>query len=267
MTLENSGGDNRLQRAERRALQREDEMYLSQALNLGPDPRSIAAHVRHMVHLLSNPAAASPCADAMHHLGELYSRTVPKADLACRKGCAACCTQLVTVTAPEALWVAAQIRRKPAMVEKLRAADTKTHGLSMDVRLKSHIICPLLEAEICSVYTARPIGCRGFVSLNLDACLATFVRGAEPQIPTPARHTDILYTCRMLLYAALRLRQLKDAAYELNAAVLAALAFDDAEARWLKGEDIFAAVPITGGVPANFETAISQLVAHVAPTV
>ena len=262
-----SSGDNRLQRAERRALQREDEKYLNQPLNLGPDPRSIAAHLRHVVHLLSNPAAVSPSADVMTHLGELYSRTVPKADLACRRGCASCCTQLVTVTAPEALWVAAQIRRKAAVVDRMRGADAKTHGLSMDERLKSHIVCPLLENDACSIYAARPLGCRSFVSLNLQACLATFVRGADPQIPMPARHTDILYTCRILLYAALRLRRLKDAAYELNAAVLAALAYDNAEARWLAGEDIFAAVPETGGIPPNFEQAISQLVAHVAPTV
>jgi hypothetical protein len=265
-----ASGDNRLQRAERRALQREDERYLNQPLNLGPDPRSIAAHVRHMVHLLSNPAAPSPCADAISHVSELFSRTVPKESekgLACRRGCAACCTQLVTVTAPEALWVAAQIRRKPAAMDAMRAVDRQTHGLSMEQRLKSHITCPLLENDLCSIYAGRPIGCRGFVSLNLDACIATFIHGAEPQIPVPANRLDILYTCRMVLYAALRLRGLRDQAYELNAAVTAALAFEDAEARWLRGEDIFADVPVTGGVPPNFETAISQLVAHVAPTV
>lgn len=259
--------DSRLQRAERRALQREDEKYLDLPLNLGPDPRSISAHVRHVVRLLSTPAAESPCAEAMAHLGALYSRTVPRADLACRRGCASCCTQLVSITAPEALWVAATIRRRAKTLEKVRAADAKTRGLSMDERVKSHIVCPLLEEAACSVYAARPIGCRSFVSLNLDACLATFVNGAEPQIPMPARHTDILYTCRMLLYAALRLKGLKAVAYELNAAVVAALAFEDAEARWLAGEDIFAGVPDTGAVPPNFETAISQLVAHIAPTV
>lgn len=260
-------GDNRLQRAERRALQREDEKYVAQPLHPGPDPRSISAHVRHVVRLLSTPAADSPCAEAMAHLGLLYSRTIPKADVACRRGCASCCTQLVSVTAPEALWVAATIRRRAKTVEKVRAADGATHALSMDERLKSHIVCPLLENDACSIYAARPLGCRSFVSLDLDACIATFVNGAEPQIPTPARHPDILYTVRMVLYAALRLKGIKPEAYELNAAVMAALAYEDAEARWLAGEDIFANVPVTGSVPANFEHAISQLVAHVAPTV
>ena len=243
-----TSGDNRLQRAERRALQRDDEKYLAQPLNLGPDPRSISAHVRHMVHLLSTPTALSPCADAISHVSELFSRTVPRESergLACRRGCAYCCTQLVTVTAPEAFWVAAQIRRKPAVIAAMRAADEKTHGLSMEERLKSHIVCPLLEDDACSVYLARPIGCRGFVSLNVNACIATFVHGAEPNIPQPANRIDILYVCRMILYAALRLRRLKADAYELNAAVIAALAFDDGEARWLAGEDIFADVPIT----------------------
>ena len=251
-------------------MQRDDEKYLNQPLNLGPDPRSISAHVRHMVHLFSNPTASSPCADAISHVSELFSRTVPRESekgIACRRGCASCCTQLVTVTAPEAFWVAAQIRRKPAVIDAVRAVDRTTHGLSMEERLKSHIVCPLLESDACTIYAARPIGCRGFVSLNLDACIATFVHGAEPQIHVPANRLDILYTCRIVLYAALRLRRLKAEAYEMNAAVMAALAFDDAEARWLAGEDIFAGVPITGAVPPNFETAISQLVAHIAPTV
>ena len=262
-----TSGDNRLQRAERRALQREDEKYLGLPLNLGPDPRSIAAHVRHVARLFSQPSLESPCAEVMAHLGELYSRTVPRAQVACRRGCASCCTQMVSVTAPEALWVAATIRRRAQSVEKMRAADAQTHGLTIDERLKSHIVCPLLVEDACSIYAARPLGCRGFVSVDLNACLATFVGGAAPNIPMPASYTDILYAVRMLLYAALRIKGLKDAAYELNAAVLAALAVEDPEARWLAGEDIFAGVPITGGVPPHFDLAISQLAAHVAPTV
>lgn len=262
-----TSGDNRLQRAERRALQKEDEKYLNQPLDLSPDPRSISAHVRHVVRLFSSPSQESPCAEAMEHLGALYSRTIPKAQLACRRGCGYCCTQLVTVTAPEALWVAATIRRRTRTVEKVRAADAATHSLSMDERLKSHIVCPLLEDDACSIYASRPLGCRHFVSVDLNACIATFVHGADPQIPMPARHTDILYTIRMALYAAIRLKGLQDAAYELNAAVTAALAYEDAEARWLGGEDIFADVPGTRTVPANFEQAIARLVAHVAPTV
>ncbi|MBX7199158.1 MAG: YkgJ family cysteine cluster protein [Rhodospirillaceae bacterium] len=260
-------GDNRLQRAERRALQREDEKYLSQPLNPGPDPRSISAHVRHVVRLFSNPSEDSPCATAMAHLGALYSRTVPKAQVACRRGCSSCCSQLVSVTAPEALWVADTIRRRARTVEKLRAADAATHHLSIEERLKSHLVCPLLEDDVCSIYASRPLGCRHFVSINLDACIATFVHGAEPQIPMPVSHTDVLYAIRMALYAAMRLKGLKDAAYELNAAVMAALAYEDAEARWLAGEDIFADVPGTRTIPPNFEQAISQLVAHIAPTV
>ncbi len=262
-----SSGDNRLQRAERRALQREDEKYLEAPLNLGPDPRSISAHVRHVARLFSQPSADSPCADVMAHLGDLYSRTVPKAQLACRRGCASCCTQLVSVTAPEALWVAGTIRRRAQAVEKMRAAGAGTHGLSMEERLNSHIVCPLLVDDACSIYAARPLGCRSFVSVDLNACIATFVNGAAPNIPMPAVHTDILYAVRMLLYAALRIKGLKAAAYELNAAVLAALAVEDAEARWLAGEDVFAGVPIAGTVPPHFEHAISQLAAHVAPTV
>ena len=267
--------DNRLLRAERRALQREDEKFLDAPLNLGPDPRSIAAHTRHLAHLLANPASISPCGDAVLHISQVFSRTVPKkigaqrADdlIACRKGCAYCCTQLVAATAPEALLVAATIRKRGAVVARVNDVNAQTKGLSMEARLQAKVSCPMLEDNACSVYAARPIGCRSFVSVNLDACIATFVNGADPQIPMPGEYLPILYTCRTALYAAMRLRNLKAASYELNAAVAAALVHDDAERRWLAGEDIFEGVPTTGDIPPAFEEAINRLVAFVAPTV
>jgi Fe-S-cluster containining protein len=260
----------RLTRTERRALQRDDAVYLDKPLVFAGNPRSAAAHVRHMVHLLSQPAADSPCSDAIAHIGVVLDRTIPPAaaqSLACGRGCSHCCVQMVTVSAPEALFVAAQIRKRTPAVAAMIAADARTRGLSLEDRLQLRQKCPLLSQDLCSIYAGRPLGCRGFVSVNLNACIAAFDHGAAPEIPTPSIYVDVLHSCRMLLIAALRLRGLKDASYELNAAVTAALAIEDAETRWLAGEDVFADVPVTGEIPPAFNTAIAQLVNHVAPTV
>ena len=101
----------RLSRPERRALQKADALILPRPLALSTDPRPVAAHIRHVVRLLRDPAAASPSADAVAHITALYDRTVEVATpptlpaIACRKGCAHCCTQMVLVTAPEAFFV------------------------------------------------------------------------------------------------------------------------------------------------------------------
>src|SRR5690606_24097087 len=109
--------------------------------------------------------------------------------------------------------------------------------------------------------------CHGFVSQDVNACIAAFDRGETPNIPMPADYTQVLYTCRTLLLAALRLAGLHDGLYELNSAVAVVLATDNAEARWLRGENIFAGLSPAPPPPPQFEVAIRQLAAFVAPTV
>ena len=261
--------NSRLSRPERRALQRQDEGFLSQPLHLGSDPRSIAAHIRHVVHALRSPTAKSPSADAVAHLLALHDRTVPKQAeklLACRKGCSHCCSQMVVITAPEAFYVAAQIRAKPGMAAAVEEVARTTASLTLEQRLGRNIFCPMLTDAICSIYAARPLGCRGFVSTDLEACLAAFVRGEAPSIPMPNDSISVLYACRMLLLAGLRLAGLKDGVYEMNSAVAVALRATDAEAKWLAGEDLFAGLQAAPPPPPQFETSIRQMVAYVAPT-
>jgi len=83
----------------------------------------------------------------------------------------------------------------------------------------------------------------------------------------PNNAISILYACRMLLIAALRLVGLPDATYEMNSAVALALTTPDAEARWLSGENIFKSLPIAPPPPPQFEESIRQLAAFVAPTI
>jgi len=262
--------NSRLSRPERRALQRQDEIYLSQPLHMGTDPRSIAAHIRYVVQALRSPTAKSPSVEAIGHVVALHDRTVPKQAeklLACRKGCSHCCSQMVVVTAPEAFYVAAYLRSRPEMAAAVAAVARDTATLTLEERLGRNIFCPMLSEAICSIYATRPLGCRGFVSTSLEACLAAFVRGEAPDIPMPNDSISVLYACRMLLMASLRLAGLKDGVYEMNSAVAMALSAPDAEAQWLAGKDLFAGLQSNPPPPPQFETAIRQMVGYVAPTV
>ena len=259
----------RLSRPERRNLQRDDAAILPKPLVMNQDPRPMAAHVRHMVHILRSPQTKTPSADAVTHLTALFDRSVPDQAnkmIACRKGCAYCCTQMVIATAPETFFVASQVRKKPATVAAIIAAAERTAKLSLNERLTANIMCPMLEDSLCSIYVGRPLGCHGFVSTNLDACISTFTQGGKPDIPMPSDTVQVLYASRMLMLVALRLAGLKDAVYELNAALAAVLTQEDAEERWLKGEDVFAGVNAEAPPPPQFEQAIQQMAAYVAPT-
>ena len=110
------------------------------------------------------------------------------------------------------------------------------------------------------------MACHAFISVKLQACIDTFVDGKPPQIPMPADWINTLYTLRMMLKAAMRLNGLDDQTYEMTAAVAAVLRQDNAEARWLGGEPVFAAVKPDPPIPPNFDLAIGRMAAFVAPT-
>ena len=252
---------------ERRQLEQQDLYFLPRPLALGPQPFSMAAHLRQLVGLLRNPDVPSPSSAAVAYLVALYDRSVPpRTDIACRKGCSYCCCQPVLVSAPEAFFIAGQIRERSDSRIAVAAAAQDLDGRAPDGPIKDWLRCPLLEEQVCSIYAARPLACHAFVSVKLDACLAAFVEHAPPDIPMPADHISLLYGCRMLLFAAQRLIGRPDHTYEMNRAVTVALTTDKAEARWLAGEDLLAGLESKTPIPPQFEREIAGMAAFVAPT-
>ena len=100
----------------------------------------------------------------------------PQGALACRQGCAHCCHQRVGATAPEALAIFATLQATRSSAELLRLRERverayhSTRGLTRDERNSPEHPCPLLENNLCSVYEARPLSCRGVHSLDEQAC-------------------------------------------------------------------------------------------------
>lgn len=103
-------------------------------------------------------------------------------DLACKKGCATCCTQNVLITAVEGETIHRFIRdqgKREWFASKLQKKATTqrpkitTNGFAAscfkgeDVEPDSYgnsAPCPLLENNCCTIYEVRPFSCRCFAS-------------------------------------------------------------------------------------------------------
>ena len=168
-------------------------------------------------------------------------RAWPTADLACRKGCAFCCHQWVSVTAPEAFHLARRL--KPSQAKSVAAAAAARREAKFAGRATFSSPCPLLTNDACTAYDARPIVCRMAVSTSLEACRHVYLENGEEPIPVPPVFSGMRFVVQMALAAALVRSALVTTAYELSAAVARALESPDLERRWLAGEDVFAGLP------------------------
>ena len=119
--------------------------------------------------------------ERVYHLYEGFGTTYQPA---CRKGCALCCTANVTMTTLEGMliwnqWVAAgrtaptgllsAAAGRPRFQPKLTINDLAAL-CARDIEIPEEAAdpevgpCPLLEGNLCSIYTVRPFGCRAMVS-------------------------------------------------------------------------------------------------------
>jgi Fe-S-cluster containining protein len=108
--------------------------------------------------------------------------------ISCKKGCGACCRQLVPVSAVEARFLRELIERLPQPrrdIVRARFADARRRleaaGLlellqhteempdveqrtaANDKYFQLGIACPFLEDESCSIYNDRPVSCREYL--------------------------------------------------------------------------------------------------------
>jgi len=134
---------------------------------------SISAGIEHKKQLL-------------HAVYNQYSTWVSRFALACQKGCTACCTQSVTISSLEGElildFVSAQGREKWLLDKLARTTPGKSRSIITtnqfaEACLKHQAVdsdalgcwdftpCVFLEDAACSIYEARPFGCRSFGSL------------------------------------------------------------------------------------------------------
>ena len=161
--------------------------------------------------------------------------------IACKKGCSHCCHTWVSVSAPEALYTAKIVKQRgDAAIERVRSAYAHTKEYDFETRDQHPYPCPLLEEDVCSIYDARPKVCRLAASADADICARTYHNITNENVPMPMMYLVGRAAYAMVNAAGLQQAGLPHHAYEFNAALARALETDQAEQRWLAGEDIFA---------------------------
>ena len=198
-------------------------------------------------------AASRIARDARSHadwLIEGAKRLIPPGPIACREGCAFCCYLQVITTIPEVFeiaevvrdWAPAELASLFARIEVHRA---RISVLSGDARRLVRIACPLLVDDRCSVYSIRPMSCRGWNSLDVQGCEAHYVDPTQlTRVPIYGPQHQISAYIQEGMTAGLMAAGLPYHRVELVAALRIALETPDALARWLEGEAIFEAASV-----------------------
>lgn len=121
--------------------------------------------------------------DILHSIYEVFAEWSAGFPFACRKKCATCCTQNVTMTAVEGeaihrwiresgrqLWFAGELQKKgdtgrPRMTTNDLASACLGKGEDVHPEQYGNMSpCPFLENGCCRIYEVRPFSCRCFAS-------------------------------------------------------------------------------------------------------
>lgn len=97
--------------------------------------------------------------------------------VACQKGCGHCCKgEKISLTWREARSIAAKLGSMSTEMLQMVQRQAK-RGKTKNFKNGIGSPCALLVDEVCSVYGARPMTCRGLVSSSLDDCLSRYKNG------------------------------------------------------------------------------------------
>ncbi|APR81383.1 Hypothetical protein A7982_06730 [Minicystis rosea] len=191
-------------------------------------------------------AAAAASARAAELDRAALAREPPPSPIACQKGCSACCVSKVVVVAPEVIRIADHLRRTrdaealSALVARVRAADERTRGLTRHERASAGVSCPLLVDDACSIHEVRPLICRGWTSLDVDACTEHFTDPEHAPVPPAfAPAYELASAVLAGLGRAAIDAGLDGSLLELVAALRIALERPNAAARWLSRLPVF----------------------------
>jgi len=162
-----------------------------------------------IAHPITVPSAPVPAAEVVPALQGLVDAVVSAAEMgkaiSCRKGCGACCRQLVPISRTEGERLLELIERLPvarresvvarfaAAAQSLKQAglaeallDPGKRGGKGDRELSlayfaQHIACPFLEDESCSIHYDRPLVCREYlVTSPAELCAGPTQEGVTP---------------------------------------------------------------------------------------
>ena len=214
---------------------------LARGLPVTPSHEQTTALTRyfHRLLLARTPEANDQLVRVLHGVADAsLARARPPQPFACAPGCTTCCSNHVTILAPEAFALARLHRgtRHASVRERLRAHSAVQARLALPERRAAGIYCGFLDGGLCSTYAARPLVCRMFGSFDVAACLRS-AAGEGSSIPQSSDHHVLRSTIGIMLFAAMAAAGLKPRGYELAGAVTALADDPGLEARWYRGDD------------------------------
>jgi len=223
---------------------RDDEKLLARGVVVGSrDPGPTAAMARRLAAMLETAKTdgnITPPIEFLHSKVDASLQSLGPLEIACRKGCAHCCHTWVSVTAPEALYVAKAVKELGrTAVDRVLIANEKTRDLNFDARAQRHLPCPLLDGDSCSIYEFRPDACRVAASADAGKCGRAFLGLSSEDVPIPTAYMSARTVYSVAVMTALKIADLPQTTYEMNGALACALQMEDAERAWLSGHDIF----------------------------
>ncbi|MFO1401614.1 MAG: YkgJ family cysteine cluster protein [Steroidobacteraceae bacterium] len=180
--------------------------------------------------------------------------------LACRAGCSWCCHFSVDVRAAEVFRILDVIEatftpgERARVLAEVRANSATLRSLGEEERATRNLECPFLDAGRCTIYAARPQTCRNYHATDAAGCRQSWEApadlGIDPAFAPGVYQAGVAHV--EAFSAALRDAGHDVKAYELNAALDAALSDPGARARFESGLQPFSAL---GGedVPAEFD--------------
>ncbi len=163
-----------------------------------------------VVHPITVPSAAVPATEVVPALQGLVNAVVAAAEtgktISCRKGCGACCRQLVPISRTEGerllqVIEAMPAERREALKQRFAAAEATIANASLFSSLPSggkekdkrtdrelsvayfalQVPCPFLEEESCSIHPDRPLVCREYlVTSPAELCAGPTQEGVTP---------------------------------------------------------------------------------------
>lgn len=160
-----------------------------------------------IAHPITVPNQAVAAAEIVPALQGLVNEVVAAAEaesiksgreISCRKGCGACCRQLVPVSRTEGERLLALVDKMPAarrdaLAQRFAAAAGKVEAAGLARRegrtdrefsvayFALGVACPFLEDESCSIHPERPLVCREYlVTSPAELCAGPRQEGVAP---------------------------------------------------------------------------------------
>jgi Fe-S-cluster containining protein len=157
---------------------------------------------------------------------------------------------MVGVTAPEALAIAAYLRKNRSRAEQLRIHELAVENAKkIAVRARGEgdvppLPCPLHgQDHVCCVYGTRPLRCRPLHAISIAKDMGSNSvppAGSQAEAPDENGHEQtVAQGIEIGLTRALKSAGLDANIYELNSALATALETPDAAERWANGENVF----------------------------